>query len=253
MALLVVAALLALVVPFVLVTRVFDAGTGSSASTGSPTSQEPARQPILATSSTTTTLASTAVSSSTTATSAGSSTSPLAGASEQCRLTNLRQQAALSAAAASLEQFQKHIDAMNLLVAGKISLPVARTFWNQTRIAATEKAQSFRAADQALTSSKAGCPELGPTAACSAPLQEVNAITACAKATAARQTVLVRARDSISTWEHHVHDMEMFRAGHMSAATMADKWQKTWKSGQQQLDSYSAAVQLTQKLRCPLT
>lgn len=254
MVLLVLAALLALIIPFVLVTRVLDAGNNGAAPGVTTSRSSGSRLPAMSVS--TTAVGSTVATVSTvsdTTTSTSGAPSPLAGASEACRLTNLRQQTALSAAQVSMEQFQKHIDAMNLLVTGKISLPVARTFWNQTRVQAQEKADAFRAADKALSNSKASCPELGPTAACSAPIKEVNAITACAKASIARQTVLVRARSAVTTWEHHIHDMEMLRLGHITAAQAADKWIKTWKKGQGQVDSYSAAVLLSDNLQCPLS
>jgi hypothetical protein len=247
----VVAGLLALLLPFVLVTRVLNTSNASSVASVGPSIgargaslRGASGQPV----------ASSAMSQA-----AGqiASAAPKAGTldatTESCRLTNLRQQADLLAAAVSLEQFQKHIDAMNLLVAGKISLAVATTFWEQSRVDASAKAAAFRAADHALTASAGGCPELGPTAACSAPAEQVNAITACAKAARAKQAVLTRARVAVTTWEHHIKDMDMFRMGHLSAAQMGAMWTKSWKTGQRQADAYSAALLAANVLKCPLT
>src|SRR5689334_10435241 len=101
------------------------------------------------------------------ATTAG--TDPLAADAESCRLANLRQQAPLSAAAVSLAQFDKHIDAMNLLVAGKISLAVAKTFWDETRVGATQNVAAFHRTDKEYLASRARCSTLDPTVADAAP------------------------------------------------------------------------------------
>lgn len=172
---------------------------------------------------------------------------------DSCRLANLRQQADLAAAAVSLEQFQKHIDAMNLLVTGKISLAVARTFWDQTRVMASQNAAAFRAADELLAATHSACPEPGPTAACSAPVDKVEAVTACAKAGMARGAVLARARDAITTWEHHIHDMELLRTGQISPAQATSKWQINWQTGQRQVDAYGATLLVANTLKCPLS
>jgi hypothetical protein len=249
----VVAALLALILPFVLVSRVLNTRAADNAGTVPPSSAPAAsHSPLVTTSGKS--VASAAATTKTTSTSqATGQGGALDDATESCRLANLRQQTDLAAAAVALEQFQKHIDAMNLLVAGKISLSVATTYWAQSRVDAGAKSAAFRAADADLAASKAGCPELGPTAACSAPIEQVNAITACAKAATARVVVLTRARAAITTWEHHIGDMEMFRMGHMSPSAMGAKWLKTWKAGQSQVDTYSAALLAANLLKCPLT
>jgi hypothetical protein len=235
----------------VVVTRIIPAQN-----TAGPTAPGPSSLPLTIRSTFSGVLANTAHTSSARLTGRPTATaqtgSPLAAEIESCRLANLRQQTALSAAAASLEQFQKHIDAMNLLVAGKITLSVAMTFWDQTRVEADQKVAAFRSADQALTSGGATCPELGIGAACSAPLAEVNAISACAAAVGARTTALARSRTAVATWEHHIHDMEMLRLGQITPAQATAAWQRNWKLGQQQVGSYAAAVKVADAKHCPL-
>ncbi|QGN59164.1 hypothetical protein [Nostocoides sp. HKS02] len=248
--LLLVAGLLALILPFVLVTRFLNTSATAGGSTGPPTAAGSG-----AAHGTSGSVAHPVASTASGKASSGATTTggALDGATEACRLANLRQQADLAAAAVSLEQFQKHIDAMNLLVAGKITLAVARTYWEQSRVDAGAKAAAFRTADKALSTSKADCPELGPTAACSAPMAQVNAISACVKATRARVAVLERARSAITTWEHHIQDMDMFRAGHLTASQMGAMWTQSWKTGQGQVDTYSAALLAANLVKCPLT
>jgi hypothetical protein len=263
-------AVLALVLPFVLVTRLMGpggpsspTGAGTTSSGGSAAGGSAARA---ASSSTGAKGSSVSPAAAASQASSGSSASPAASSSssssqgtsafdavvDSCRLANLRQQADLAAAAVSLEQFQKHIDAMNLLVSGQISLAVARTFWDQTRVMASQNAAAFRAADELLAATHSTCPEPGPTAACSAPVDKVEAVTACAKAGLARGAVLARARDSITTWEHHIHDMELLRTGQISPAQATSKWQDNWQTGQRQVDQYAAMLLVADTLRCPL-
>ncbi len=176
----------------------------------------------------------------------------LADQAESCRLANLRQQAPLSAADVSLAQFDKHIDAMNLLVAGKISLSVATTFWDETRVAAADNARVFHQADKELTKTKADCRALDPAVANASPYGQVVVIMSCAKAIAARRTALARARTAVGTWEHHVHDMEMLRMGHLSPAQATAAWHKNWKTGEKQLAAYNKAASQARKIQCSL-
>jgi hypothetical protein len=172
---------------------------------------------------------------------------------EACRLANLRQQAPLSAAAVSLAQFDKHIDAMNLLVAGKISLAVATTFWDQTRVGATQNAAAFRSADQQLSATPSQCRPPDPAVAYDTPYGRLLAISGCANAIRARGAALTRARAAVSTWEHHIHDMEMLRTGHITPAQATAAWRKNWKIGAGQLAAYDAATAAARKLTCTLT
>ena len=176
----------------------------------------------------------------------------LAGDAESCRLANLRHQAPLSAAEVSLAQFDKHIDAMNLLVAGKISLSVATTFWDETRVKAAENAAAFRRADKELRASDATCPEPDPVLANEAPYGQVVTLKSCVSAIAARNAALARARTAVRTWEHHVHDMEMLRMGHITPAQATAAWQKNWKTGETQLRAYEKAAAKAAKIPCTL-
>jgi hypothetical protein len=159
-----------------------------------------------------------------------------------CRLANLRQEAALTTAAVSLGQWSKHIEAMNLLVAGKITLAAARNFWEATRIAATEHASAFRIADAELTAQGASCPLLTQAQAAVAPPQQLAALVTCRNALAAHAPVLAQARTGVSMWEHHIHMMEMLRDGKITPAQATAAWLKIWKAGDRQLRSYRAAV-----------
>ena len=186
------------------------------------------------------------------ATASAAGAAALAVDAEACRLANLRQQAPLSAAAVSLAQFEKHIDAMNLLVAGKISLAVATTFWDQTRVGAAQNEAAFRSADQALASSASRCRTPDPAVAYDLPYGQLLAISRCAGAIEARGTALARARAAVSTWEHHTHDMEMLRMGHITPAQATAAWSRNWRIGAAQLAAYSAADAAAKKVSCSL-
>jgi hypothetical protein len=151
-----------------------------------------------------------------------------------------------------LAQFDKHIDAMNLLVAGKISLSVATTFWDETRVRAAQNAAAFRRADKELAATGTPCPTLDPEIASAAPYGQVVALKSCASAIAARNEAMRRARTVVSTWEHHIHDMEMLRMGHITPAQATAAWQKNWKTGEKQLATYDKALAKAKKLPCSL-
>src|SRR6476620_8251880 len=167
----VLASVLALVLPLVVMRQVF--GTGDPASSGPPVpTAAPAPLGVGAASAfTASSTRSPALAGQAAATGAVSAAgaATLAQAAETCRLANLRQQAPLSAAEVSLAQFDKHIDAMKLLVAGKISLSVVTTFWDQTRVKAAQNVGAFRRADKELTGNTPTCPDLDPAIADAAP------------------------------------------------------------------------------------
>ena len=241
----VLGSLLALVLSFVVTRQIFGTADSGAPSrlTGSPSSATG----TVPSAATTVTAAAAGQ-----AAGARSGSEELGGAAETCRLANLRQQAPLSAAEVSLAQFDKHIDAMNLLVAGKISLSVATTFWDETRVKAAENVKNFRRADEDLAGNARSCPALDPAVADAAPYGEVVAIKSCASAITARTTALVRARAAVTTWEHHVHDMEMLRMGHLTPAQATAAWRKNWHTGEKQLAAYEKAVAKATKVPCSL-
>ena len=240
--LLVVASLLALVLPIVAVNQLFGTGDGT---TGAPTAtQSKATSPATSAAP---------VAPSQAAQPPAASSAELRAAQEACRLANLRQQAPLSAADVSLAQFEKHIDAMNLLVAGKISLSVATTYWEQTRIGAAQNAEAFRNADKNLAASGSRCPALDPAVANASPYGQVVAITSCSKAISGRAAALAAARKAESTWEHHIHDMELLRMGHLTPAQATAAWRKNWKIGERQLQAYQSALKNANQTTCALT
>jgi hypothetical protein len=238
----------ALVLPFLLLSRL-----ASSPSSESPPPQ--AQQALVGTSATTTTrptAARTAAESAPTP-SADSGPVDLTAATESCRLANLRLSAALSAADVSLAQFDKHIEAMNLLVAGKISYAVATQFWDETRVGATQNAAAFRAADTTLRASKAQCPRLDPVVANTLPYGPVVAVTSCASYVSSGNAAMAKARVAVKTWEHHIEDMEMLRMGHITPAQATAMWTKNWHTGDKQLSSYESTEQKAKKSRCTLS
>jgi hypothetical protein len=246
MLLFVLACVLALVLPLLLMRQFL--GAGDTASPPPPASTARATAASTGTAVSTATARGPAPAAVTTA----PGSTALAAAAETCRLANLRQQAPLSAADVSLAQFDKHIDAMNLLVAGKITLSVATTFWDETRVGATQNAAAFRRADKELRANGGSCPTLDPAVSDAAPYGQVVALKSCSSAITARHAALVRARTAVSTWEHHIHDMEMLRMGHITPAQATAAWQRNWKTGEKELTAYEKALAKAKKISCPL-
>jgi hypothetical protein len=242
MTLAVVAAALALALPFVLTGHVFGPSRGSAQrpqTTSTTRAGDAAALPATANASPTTP----GVPPGQTAVSA---------ALQACRLANLRQQALVNKAALTLAQFDKHIEVMNALAAGKISLSVATTFWDQTRVAAAQNAAAFLSADKAQARYTTSCKDLEANLAGVATASQGKAISECATAIELRAMVLQRARTAVTTWQHHVHGMEMLRSGRITPAQATAMWRQNWKTGDTQLRAYETALQNAGKTHCSL-
>jgi hypothetical protein len=177
--------------------------------------------------------------------------SPLGQAMASCRLASLRVAASMGAADVSLAQFDKHIDAMNLLVAGKISLAVATQFWDETRVGATQNAAEFRT-QGSTTDSRSQCEGLDADVAATLPYGPVSQLNQCVTYVGRASTALARADAAVTTWQHHIHDMEMLRTGAITPAQATAMWRRNWHTGQRQLAAFEAARDQARGVRCPL-
>jgi hypothetical protein len=148
-----------------------------------------------------------------------------------CRTVWGAQSAALDAAGRSLEQWRIHVDAMNRLVAGEITLAQAQAFWNRTRQGAAARVARFedaagRYADVAPDCARSSSPRSHPLAACVAGVQ-------------ARARAIEAGRIAITTWKHHIMDMNMLRAGQITPQQATTMWLRNWRRGVAQLDTFS--------------
>ena len=259
---LVLGCLLALVGPYVILTRatpsdaqdtaartVITTPPGVARLTASPSSTSPPRTPRP------TSTPSTGVGDVAGADQVGadvSPASPLGQAMASCRLASLRVAASMGAADVSLSQFDKHIDAMNLLVAGKISLAVATQFWDQTRVGAAQNAADYRRTQGSTRDSRSQCQGLDPDVAASLPYGPVSQLNQCVTYVGRASTALTRADTAVTTWQHHIHDMEMLRMGDITPAQATAMWRRNWHTGQRQLAAFEAAQTQARAVHCPL-
>jgi hypothetical protein len=254
---LVLACLLALVGPYVILTRATPAGGIGPVSAGPPTTPPDTGPTGRAAQSTS---ASSRDTSPRAPTSGGGDVvgavvlagSPLGEAMATCRLASLRVAASMGAADVSLQQFDKHIDAMNLLVAGTISLAVARQFWEQTRVGAAQNAAEYRRTQGSTRDSRTQCQALDPDVAASLPYGPVNQLNQCVTYVERASTALTRADAAVTTWQHHIHDMEMLRTGDITPAQATATWRRNWHTGQRQLAAFEAARAQARAVHCPL-
>jgi len=149
----------------------------------------------------------------------------------------------LRAADEAMSQWTVHITAMNKLVAGRISLAQATTFWNQTREGAIEHIRGFERADRAYKERAPDCPadpskSLGPAA------------RQCVRAAGNGDHLITLADTAIHTWAHHVDEMEKLRSGQISPTQATQMWQMMWRAGQRQVTSYQEATQDAVYHRC---
>lgn len=152
----------------------------------------------------------------------------------------------LGAAGPALRQWDVHVDAMNKLVVGEITLQQATAFWNQTRLGAQRNVDRFRKAWTALERTGVDCPApalLGPAPA---------AVRSCSRLVEAELGVARTAKTSIDTWDTHVHHMDMLRMGTLSPEKATEMWLAMWRRGVRDLDTYRAAARNpVLEVQCP--
>jgi hypothetical protein len=168
----------------------------------------------------------------------GPATMPsLSAASPQdqaCRELVADQAAAVRDARRSLAQWRTHVEAMNRLVAGEITLAQASAFWNQTRVGADRRLRAYQR-------STAGLPDLD--AACGGSSGAGRQPT-CLDVAAARARQLRRADVALETWSRHVQHMEMLRSGDLDPTTATRMWRTSWRAGMREIDRYDAAARV---------
>lgn len=153
----------------------------------------------------------------------------------------------LRQATASLDQWEVHVGAMNQLVVGAISPQQATAFWNQTRVGAQRKIDSFEHAVRRLQRHGMDCPPPSMLPSGVSPR-----VRSCARQVAADVRVLGRAQTAIHTWRRHVGAMEMLRNGSMSVATAGRMWLAMWQRGQHEIDAYRVAARAAHRAHaCP--
>jgi hypothetical protein len=154
---------------------------------------------------------------------------------EECRAVWEAQEQPLQAAAISLAQWQVHVDAMNQLVAGEITLAQATAFWEETRIQAADNVTAFTEAESDYVASDPSCPTpVIPDGV----VVDTEVLAACENGIAARDEALNAAGVSIRTWHHHVMDMDLLRAGKLSPELAVELWQRYWRQGVDELAAY---------------
>jgi hypothetical protein len=167
-------------------------------------------------------------------------------AAQECRSAWAAQAAPLNTAATALAQWQVHVDAMNQLAAGEITLAEATAFWEQSRIEAAENVAAFSSADVQYVAADPSCraPLVADDTAA------VEELMACEDAVEARDEVLDAARVSIRTWHHHIIDMDLLRAGELSPEVALELWRRYWKQGVEELAAYREQLGETALMSC---
>jgi hypothetical protein len=158
----------------------------------------------------------------------------------ECQAYFRQQLSAAQTAAVSLNQWREHIQAMNQLVAGLISLDQAKQYWNQTRKGAIHKVAAFRHLEQQLTASSG----------CARSATGRHRLARCDRATTAYDRALDAARTTIATWQMHINDMESLRNGQLSAQRAAKMWIHNWRVGAHQLARYDHLAARAQGKTC---
>jgi hypothetical protein len=158
-----------------------------------------------------------------------------------CRALFAQELQAQLAADASMSQWQLHIDAMNQLLAGKITLAEATAYWASTRKGAIHRVERFRRLDNRLSRSQYQCTSTG---------QADPVLSACVHATRAVGRALNAARTATKTWRHHIGEMEMLRSGDIGPTRALNMWLAMWQDGQDQVERYGHRTMRSLHARC---
>lgn len=150
-----------------------------------------------------------------------------------CRALFSRQVRAALAADASLDQWRLHIDAMNQLVAGEITLTQASRYWERTRVGARSNVSQFRELDAVLRGSSLRCTR--PSSSAGTATGSNGELRNCRAATSRFAASLGAARVTLRTWVHHIRDMEDLRAGLITPEEATTMWTLNWHVGARQL------------------
>lgn len=165
----------------------------------------------------------------------------------ECREAWRLQASARNAASVVLTEWDKHLDIMNSLQAGRFDLAKAKELWPATTKDAPAHIAAFHGADTAFT--KAG-------KACTAPegstTPEAAAVTACAASMSIGDNILSKARLAVEPWETHLKDQSHFKAGEMTAAKAEALWRSLWQKGLRLNPGYFAAATAGAKASCTL-
>lgn len=165
---------------------------------------------------------------------------------ERCASSAEALESPLEAARPAMDQWEVHVGAMNKLVVGAITLQQARDFWNRTRVGAHHRVDQFRESVAALHREGVDCPAPGLMA------PGEPALRSCALRVQGDIGVLRAARTSISTWETHVHHMEMLSKGTLSPERATEMWLSMWQEGVRELDAYHRAEREARRAgECP--
>jgi hypothetical protein len=152
------------------------------------------------------------------------------------------------AADTSLDQWRLHIQAMNQLVAGRISLDQANRYWERTRVGARRNAEAFMRQHHALHDRDLGCGEPGTASSMSARMQ--FRVEQCQRTIEAFDDLLHSAETAAMTWMHHIDDMDALRAGTISPAQATAMWRMKWHTGARELQAYAHDARAASHQHC---
>ncbi|ADU50039.1 hypothetical protein [Intrasporangium calvum] len=173
---------------------------------------------------------------------------PVAAAVDECRSAWARQVKAAAAASTALREWDAHLDIMNDLQAGKISLAKAKKDWAPTTAKAPQHIAAFHSADRTYRSAEQRCalPENAPTG------DEAKALSTCAASMKVVDGILAKARAAVEPWETHLKDQSHFKAGGITAIRAEALWRSLWQKGLKRNPPYFRAVAAGAKATCPI-
>jgi hypothetical protein len=173
---------------------------------------------------------------------------PIIAKIEECRSGWQLQAKARAAAKTVLDEWDAHLDIMNALQDGKITLAKAKKDWGPTTAKAPQHIAAFHTADRAFTTAEQRCEPPDPTSTS----DQASALNACAANMKVVDGILGKARTAIEPWETHLKDQSHFTAGGITAIRAEALWRSLWQQGLKRNPPYFSAAAAGSKATCAL-
>lgn len=155
-----------------------------------------------------------------------------------CRASLAAATVPIARAARSVAQWRLHVTAMNKMVAGTISYPQAAAAWRRSERGDLHRVHRFRAADRRYHAahSRDDCPRGVPAA--------------CRAAADAAASALASGERTITTWRHHIREMNLLVGGRISPETAMNLWVHMWQRGMYQVVEFHARRSVAAQQDC---
>jgi hypothetical protein len=163
---------------------------------------------------------------------------PASAAVRACALTVARAEDAVGAARPAVDDWSAHVQARTDMLAGRISPAQMQSVWDRTRAAGPGHADRFTTAVHAYGGPDA-CARLAGASGLS-PAEQRTA-DACVQRARVADEAVTAAEGAVGEWTAHLHHMDTFSDGGMTAGHAQQMWVAAWRKAPAGIDAFEQA------------